>query len=661
MRIAFGHEGRSSIRGIDIQTVEKMGCDVVATLWYNTMMHKDTYDIQIGGQTMQFEFNDLAAYANGSVIARLGETTVMAVVTMGKQSQYDDGGFPLRVDYQERNYARGAILGSQYNKREGKPTDEAVLTSRVIDRTIRPFFPEGFNYEVQVVVTVLALGDYDPDVLAINAACLALQTSDIPWNGPVACVRVSENMLITGDTVERAVMVNPTYVERKQDTNYHNTIVSGALDTIVMMETEATEVSNEDMVDVCRVAGDSINRLCEFFTGLVKQHGKTKIEFETATYSLDTERLFAEQLEPQVRASLGRIQDLSVVSFWVTELTRIVRSVDSGNKENMAVFITGKIKEIVRESILQHGERIDGRAVDAVRDVYAQAGGVASRLHGTGIFYRGETRVLSVLTLGSLDDEQMFHEMEIDGTKRWMHHYNFPPYSVGEAGRMGSPGRREIGHGTLAEKSLIRMLPAESVFPYTIRVVSEVMSSNGSTSMAATAAATIALLDGGVPLKKPVAGVAMGMVSDEHNHVLLTDILGKEDYYGDMDFKVSGTSDGITAIQLDCKTHGISLDIIAETLDRSHEARRQILDAITDVISAPHEMSSYVERITIVQIPVGKIGLVIGKGGVTIKQITAESGAKIDIKRDGSAFITGNGDAPVHAQTLINQILEHSD
>lgn len=616
-------------------------------------MNKQTFDITLGDAAMNIEFNDLAVHADGSVTVSMGNTVVMAVCVLGGKKNYPDGGLALRVDYEERNYARGAILGGKFNKREGKPTDEATLTARVIDRTIRPFFPKHFNREVQVVATVLSLGEYDPDMVAVNAACLALHTSNIPWDGPVGCVRLSQEI----DSEE--IVVGPIYA-RRETNNYCDAIVAGNGDAIAMIEVEASEVSNDDMVNICRAGMEQLGHVTDLYETIRREVGREKIEWAATEFSDVLERVFDEKFQHVIEASLAKVLDKEVVSFWKNDFKREVLLVDETNRENTEMFFEQQMKQIVREGIV-NGERMDGRGIDEVRSLYAQAGGVAGHQHGTGIFYRGDTRVLSVLTLGSLEDDSLLHhEMEIDGSQRWMHHYNFPSYSVGETGRMGRPGRREIGHGTLAQKGIARMLPSESDFPYAIRVVSEVMSSNGSTSMGSTCAAVLALMDGGVPIKKPVGGIACGLVTDGEQNTIVTDILGKEDFYGDMDFKITGTRDGITAIQLDCKIHGLSMEVIETVLDRSTAGRNVVLDAMTDEISESRELTDQVEQIITVKIPQDKVGLVIGKGGVTIKKITAESGAKINVKRDGTAVITGNDESPEKAKEMINQIISNS-
>lgn len=601
---------------------------------------------------MVVEHNDLAVHADGSVQMSMGDTTVMAVVVMGGVNTYPDGGLALRVDYEERYYARGAILGGRYNKREGRPTEEATLTARVIDRTIRPFFPDGFNREVQVVVTVLSLGEYDPDVLAVNAACLALQTSTIPWDGPVACVRLSQNRDVEP-------VVNPTYLERKHENNYFNAILAGTADTISMIEVEGSEVSNSDMVTVCQRAQQELAQLVAQFVEITASIGQTKQELALGEWSQTLTDIYQEHFAQTIESSVSQFLDREITDGWKRDFASRVREADKNNREKTDQFIEYKIKQRARAAIIEQGERMDGRRIDEVRTLSAQAGGVAPMQHGSGVFYRGDTRVLSVATLGSLEDDALLHdEMEIVENQRWMHHYNFPSYSVGEVGRMGSPGRREIGHGKLAEKAIHCMLPHEDDFPYAIRVVSEVFSSNGSTSMASTCAASLALLDAGVPMQKHVAGIACGLVREGDRQVILTDILGKEDFYGDMDFKIAGTRDGITAIQLDCKIHGLDLETITQTLEQSQTARLEVLATMEQTLPAHRELTGLVERIETVDIPESKIGLVIGKGGVTIKGITKESGARIDIKDSGVAWVTGSEEAITKAKDMIAAVLE---
>lgn len=615
-------------------------------------MNKHTFQIQTGTKPLVVEHNDLAIHADGSITMSMGDTTVMAVAVMGGVNTYPDGGLALRVDYEERYYARGEILGSRYNKREGRPTEEATLTARVIDRTIRPFFPDHFDHEVQVVVTVLSLGEYDPDVLAVNAACLALQTSTIPWDGPVACVRISQNKDVEP-------VVNPTYLERKHENNYFNAIMAGTADAISMIEVEGSEISNDDLRAVCATAGEEFKTITEGYREIASQIGKAKQEWDEHQWSDTLTTIYQEHLADTLESSVSQFLDGDTVDRWKREFKAHVREADSANKEKTDLFIESKIKHAARAAILSRAERMDGRAIDAVRDLYAQAGGVAPKQHGSGVFYRGDTHVLSVATLGSLEDDALLHdEMEIQDSQRWMLHYNFPSYSVGEVGRMRSPGRREIGHGKLAEKAISRVLPHEDDFPYAIRSVCEVFSSNGSTSMASVCAASLSLMDAGVPLEKHVAGIACGLVREDDNQVILTDILGKEDFYGDMDFKIAGTRDGITAIQLDCKIHGLDLDTIAETLERSTKARMKVLDAMEQALPAPRELTSAVERIETMDLPESKIGLVIGKGGVTIKGITKESGARIDIKDSGVAWIMGSEESITKAKEMIADVLE---
>lgn len=561
-------------------------------------------EIEIGGEKMKFEFSDLVARANGSLIASIGETKVLVTVVMGEENNKLDF-FPLRVDYQEKYYAAGEILGGKYRKREGKPSTEAILTGRVIDRSIRPFFNEDLRNEIQVITTVLSIGDYDPDIVALNGVSLALAVSDIPWDGPIGSLRITT--LKSGE-----IKINPDYKFREND-NKSEVLFSGKGNgKISMIESDAEEMLENEFLDLLDKSEPEILKIINFINEIKDEIGKEKKSIE-------------ERMKSEEEIKLEKKEE--------------------------------KKRDEIRTNILEKGLRLDGRKIDEIREIYTNADRLSAIVHGTGIFYRGETHVMSFLTIGDLDDALFIDGMEIQDKKNYMHYYNFPPFATGEAGRIGSPKRREIGHGALAEKALIRMLPEETEFPYTMRVVSEVMSSNGSSSMASTCASTLALLSGGVPLKNKVAGIAIGLVSQGDDYKILTDILGEEDHYGDMDFKVTGTDKGITAIQLDIKNNGISREIIEETLKRAKDARLKILENINDTISEPAEMSDKIEKVKIVEIPQFKIGLVIGKGGMTIKKITKLSKARIDIKSDGRAFIFGKGDSIKIATEEIKKII----
>lgn len=592
-------------------------------------MKKETYTYTLGSSDIVFEVNDWMSHTESSVVVSMGDTQVMVALALGPESDKDY--LPLKVEYQERFYAAGEILGGKYNKREGKPSTEAILTARVVDRAIRPFFPEGFNREVLVVITVLSLGDYDPDILALNGASFVLQTSQIPWSGSVAAARIV-------GTDENTIL-SPTYRDA-QDISYDATVAirEGKL---VMLEVEAGEVSEQLLNSALESALQEIEEFNNFIVHTASKHAKTPLETLVTGYV--HEDIFNEHVSQELSQNLAGISDKEQYSTWLNLFITKAQEVDPDTKSGLlSRSFDHFAKQYVRSEALD-GKRLDGRALDEVRELQAQVGTLPKQVHGSGLFYRGDTHVLSALTLGKLEDALHIDGMEIQTTKNFIHHYNFPPYSVGEVGRIGSPKRREIGHGQLAEKAFRRVLPTQEEFPYTMRVVSEVLSSNGSTSMASVCGTSLALHYAGVPLKSHVAGIAIGLVySSKNSYALLTDILGKEDHYGDMDFKVAGTRNGITAIQLDCKFDGLTSDMILGALVAAKQAREKILDVLEKEIPEPNKLTDQVEQIKTISIPQDKIGLVIGKGGATIKKITAESGAKIDIKRDGTAFIYGN-------------------
>ncbi len=603
------------------------------------------YTHKLGQEDIIFELNDWMSHAESSVIASMGDTKVMVAVALGGPTDKDY--MPLKVEYQERYYARGEILGGKYNKREGRPSTEATLTARLIDRAVRPFFPKDFNRDILIVVTVLSLGDHDPDVVALNATSLALEISSIPWRGFVGAVRVSAN--------EDGEVLSPTYKQRAE--SWYEATVAARDGRLCMLETEASQTSEPTILSGISLAIDEVAKLDTFLMDIISEHKKEKIELTDKNNRL--ENVFKDMVTPLVLKDISGVDNKKTRDQWFSIFKESVGESfeDATYSEMQSTFDSG-LKDVVRSSILNSENRIDGRDLDTVRSIYAQAGGVSDVVHGSGLFYRGETHVLSVATLGQLDDSLHIDGMEINADTNFIHHYNFPPYSVGEVGRMGSPGRREIGHGALAEKAFRRVIPSPEDFPYTMRVVSEVLSSNGSTSMGSTCGTSLALHDVGVPLPGHVAGVAIGLVYEsDNNYKILSDILGKEDHYGDMDFKVAGTRKGITAIQLDCKFDGLSKDMITETLEQAKQGRSGILDVMEKELKAPRDLSPHVEKIKRLPIPDGMVGLVIGKGGVTIKKITADSGAKIDIKRDGTAFIIGKGDSIQKAEDAIKQVL----
>jgi polyribonucleotide nucleotidyltransferase len=616
------------------------------------MMQQKEYSIEIGGKKMTAIFSDLADQAQGSVMLKYGETVVMATACMSKDKQKGLGFFNLTVDYSERFYASGKILGSQFVRREGKPSTEAILASRVIDRTIRPLFDQKMRHAVQVIVTVLACDDNDPAMLAVNAASLALVVSNIPWAGPVGCVRVGkygdgENILINASTDLRA----------EEYPYQYDLTVCGKDNTINMIEASGREISESEIVSAFELALIEIKKLEDFQKNIAKEIGKEKRVIEHEKISEESVKLFNENILPKMEEAIfsgvgkAKIDELHTV--WNNLVKESYPEREDFSPEDDIFDETEN--EILHKKAIEENKRADGRGMDEVRDIYAQAGGVSSVLHGSGIFYRGGTHVFTALTLGGPEDKQVVNGMDIDMSRRFMHHYNFPPFSSGETGRSGFTNRREIGHGALAEKALAMVLPSPEEFPYTIRLVSESMASNGSTSQASICASTLALMDGGVPIKNPVAGIAMGlMLRNENEYKILTDIQGPEDHHGDMDFKVAGTVNGITAIQLDIKVDGVPIKILAEALEQAKKARVHILEIIKKSISEPRkDISPNAPKILSLRIKQDQIGMVIGSGGKTIKEIKEKTGAEITIEDDGLVYVVGRGDSAVKAFEII--------
>jgi polyribonucleotide nucleotidyltransferase len=620
-------------------------------------MQKKEYAIEIDGKQMIAEFNDWADQANGSVLLRYGNSAVLATAVMGsKESNLDY--FPLSVEYEEKFYAAGAILGSRFMRREGRPSDEAVLSGRIVDRTIRPLFPKGLKRDVQVIITVLSLEDYDPDVLAVNAASLALATSNIPWNGPVSAVRIgmqegSSNLL-----------VNPNYAERNEDGTPKaqlDLLVCGKDGLVNMIEVGAREVSEATLEAGFTKASEEIEKLQKWQQAIVAERAKEKFQTPVVADSADLESLWNEVMVPELTklgGTIGKKDFGALKSTWTKAATEKFPEMKPGAIDSLYEH---KVDEHVHVLAIDQGKRVDGRKFDEIRALHAQAGGISPVIHGTGLFFRGETHVLAALTLGGPGDAQLLDTIEYqDTTKRFMLHYNFPPFSVGETGRVGGMNRRMIGHGALAEKALRAVLPSKDVFPYTIRIVSECLASNGSTSQATVCAGTLALMDAGVPITKPVAGIAMGMMSDAKRgeYKVLTDIQGPEDHHGDMDFKVAGTKDGVTAVQMDVKVEGVPLKVLFQAFQQAKTARMQILDVITKEIAAPRaEISPRAPKILTLKVKVDQIGLVIGPGGKMINGIRERTKADdITIEDDGSVFITGRNGAAEAAYKEIHDL-----
>ena len=599
------------------------------------------FETELAGRKLTVETGRVAELANGDAIIHYGDTVVMVNVTASKEPREGIDFFPLSVDYEEKLYAVGKIPGS-FQKREGKPADKAILTSRAIDRPIRPLFPKDFRNDVCVVATVLSVEqDNSPEVCAMIGASVALSISDIPFGGPTAAVNVGY--------VDGQIVINPTVAQREH--SRLKLTVAGTMEKVTMIEAGADEIPNDTMLDCIKVGHEEIKKLCKFIEGIKEEVGKPKFEYVSFATDKDVyaeiKENFKERMYQDVQAVDKEVRDANMDKLAEDIQAYFVEKYGEEETEAKSTEIANSIhdleKECVREMIFKEHKRPDGRRIDEIRPLSCEVG-VLPRVHGSAIFTRGQTQVLSVVTLGTKSEEQELDGLDEEESKRYMHQYNFPSYSVGEARPSRGPGRREIGHGALAEKALVPVIPSEDEFPYTIRVVSEVLSSNGSTSQASICGSTLALMDAGVPIKKPVAGISTGLVTSKENpneYVMLTDIQGIEDFFGDMDFKVGGTKDGITAIQVDIKNDGLTYDIIKEAFERTKVARDYILDEIMKPqIAEPRaELSKYAPRIITTTINVDKIKDVIGPGGKMINKIIDATGVKIDIEEDGRVCI----------------------
>jgi polyribonucleotide nucleotidyltransferase len=617
-------------------------------------MKSKKFEVEIGGEKIVAEFSDLAENAHGSVMLRAGDTVVLATAVMSKGEKEADY-FPLSVEFEERFYAAGQILGSRFMRREGRPSDEAILSGRIVDRTIRPLFDQSMRNEVQVVVTVLSLDKYDPDVLGVIASSLALGTSDIPWKGPVSAVRIGK---IKG---KEEFLVNPSYEIRNGD--YELDLLACGKDGMInMIEVGANEVGEEILMKAMERAKEELEKLQKFQESIIKELGKEKKEIKKIEIPEEIKKLFEEKIAPKMGNIVGEAGKKKIYELedeWFTLLS--AKFPDMGERELRAprYMFHEAVNDFVHKYSIEDNKRVDGRGFDELRSLFAKAGGISSILHGSGIFYRGGTHILSALTLGAPGDSQVIDGMELQTKKGFMHHYNFPPFSSGEVGRVGSTNRRMIGHGALAEKALIPILPSKDLFPYTIRIVSEALASNGSTSMGSVCGSTLALMDAGVPIKKPVAGIASGLMMDKDKYKVLTDIQGPEDEHGDMDFKVAGTRDGVTAVQMDVKVNGIPLPILKEAFEKAKMARIKILDVIETEIKEPRkELSPKAPRIILVKIRPDQIGMVIGGGGKVINEIKDSTGVEIDIEEDGSVYITGEVVGAEKAKALVEAIVK---
>lgn len=600
-----------------------------------------SYSMELAGRELTIETGKMAELANGSVLIRYGETTVMVNVTASKEPRDGIDFFPLSVDFEEKLYSVGKIPGS-FTKREGKPSDKAILTSRAIDRPLRPLFPKDFRNDVCVVATVLSVEpDNSPEVCAMIGASAALSISDIPFGGPTAAVNVGY--------VDDKIVINPTLEQREK--SRLKLTVAGTKEKIAMIEAGADEIPDDTMLQAIKEAHVEIKKVCDFISKIKEEIGKEKFEYKSfavdASVFEEVSANFKERMYKDVQAVDKEVRDANMDKLTediVAYFTEKYGEEETAEKMyDISTSIHDLEKKCVREMIYNEHKRPDGRKIDEIRPLSCEID-LIPRVHGSAMFTRGQTQVLSIATLGMASEEQILDGIDEETGKRYMHQYNFPSYSVGEARPSRGPGRREIGHGALAEKALVPVIPSVEEFPYSIRVVSEVLSSNGSTSQASICGSTLALMAAGVPIKRPVAGISTGLVTDPNgsdNYVMLTDIQGIEDFFGDMDFKVGGTEKGITAIQVDIKVDGLTYDIIEEAFARTRKARQYILDEVMlKQIAKPRaEVSKYAPKITNTVIKVDKIKDVIGPGGKMINKIIDETGVKIDIEEDGKVFI----------------------
>ena len=600
-------------------------------------MNTKKYTHAIGGRELTVEITDWAEQAHGSVLVRMGDTIVLTTAVMSASPREGGDFFPLSVEYEEKFYAAGKVLGSRFVKRETRPSEEAILAARLIDRAIRPRFDMRMRNEVQIVATTLSLDDKnDPDVLAMLGASLALSLSDIPWQGPIAGVRVARK--------DNALILNPSFEERLNAEL--DLVIAGTRERINMCEAGAREIGEDAFSDAADKGFAAIKDLIAFQESIIREHAKPKRAVRLLTIPDELKQTLAREFSARIEDAVYQ-KDKAAMRASVDELktewlARAAETLPGAFQKNAAEFtFDEEIDAIVHRRIIEKNERPDGRAPDEIRALSA-AIAVLPRVHGSGLFMRGSTHVLSTLTLGAPGDQQIVEGMEIRAKRHFLHHYNFPPFSVGEVKPMRGPGRREIGHGALAGRAIMPLLPPQSEFPYTIRIVSEVLSSNGSSSMGSVSAASLALMDGGVPIKKLVSGAAMGlMLNEKGGYRVLTDIQGPEDHHGDMDFKVAGTRDGITAVQMDVKIEGVTLEMVKETLHAARSARMKILDVMESAISSPREnLSPWAPRITTLKINPEKIGALIGPGGKVINDIIARTGVAIDIEDDGTVFVT---------------------
>jgi len=605
-------------------------------------------EIPVGERSIVLETGKLAKQAGGAVTAQLGDTTVLSTATRSQNPRPGATFLPLSVDIEERMTAAGKIPGG-FLKREGRPSDRAILTSRLTDRPLRPLFPKNYHYEIQVVGTVLVADQDTPyDTLSMVGASAALALSDLPFDGPIGAVRV-------GRSLDGEFILNPTYDQISESDL--DLVVAGTKEAITMVEAGANEVPESVMVEALQLAQDTVQNQALAIDEWAREYGKEKQQIEEVEENVFLES-FRERYFDRIKEGIVQTDRRARSEA----LAEIREEMVEGREEDeipqiMASFSTVE-KEAFRELYLKDRKRTDLREMDEIRPTSAEVA-VIPRVHGTGLFTRGETQVLSSLALADLGLAQRLDTIEPQTGKRYMHHYNFPPYSTGETGRLGSPRRREIGHGALAERALLPVIPSEDEFPYALRIISEVLESNGSSSMASVCGSTLALMDGGVPIKAPVAGVAMGLVKEGDDYVILSDIQGLEDHMGDMDFKVAGTADGITALQMDMKITGVSADLLQEALEQAKAGRLEILDILREAIAEPRaEVSDYAPRVEVLKIPTDKIGMLIGPGGKTINALQDQFGVNISVEDDGTVFVAGEGSVSRDAAGAINGMMK---
>lgn len=597
--------------------------------------------ISLADKNLTLQVGKLARAADISIFARLGDTCILATVVVGRERE-DIDYFPLTIDYVEKLYAGGRIKGSRWVKREGKPSDEAVLMARLIDRSVRPLFPKAYKKQVQVIITLLSVdGINSPEIVSAIAVSAALHLSSIPWNGPISTMRVG--FVKSKEDEKGSFVINPT--EEVQKYSPLDLVVSSTSEKVVMIETQAEELPEEIVIEAINKGREENKKIIEFIEALRKKIGRPKERIvergESEEIMQILKKNYSNHLDEIILKRLDdKDQNDNAVSAIIEEIYEQYK--DKYDKKLISATITSFTFQKIRENILKNKKRIDGRGLDAVRDIYVETS-ILPRTHGSAIFQRGATQVLSIATLGATTLEQLIESPEGEEAKRYIHHYYMPPYSVGEVGRMMFPSRREVGHGALAEKAIEPVLPSQEEFPYAIRVVSEVLSSNGSTSMASACGSSLALMDAGVPIKSAVAGISIGLVAkDDKNYELLTDILGIEDFAGDMDFKIAGTVNGITGIQLDVKNTGLTEDMIKKSLEKGRIARVFILEKMNKVIDKPRkELSKYAPKVVVLTPPADKIGEIIGPGGKNIKQVIAKTGCEINISDDGKVSISG--------------------